>query len=299
MKRSLRSQFWKFVVRKMYKGKRMSIAEFRMQGVSAAKFAGRPPKDVEVEYVNVDGINAAWIRPSGADKTTALIHLHGGGYVTGSIGSYLGMCFSMAQTLKINVLLPEYRLAPEHPFPAAMDDVLKIYRWLLSHDYQSKDIIILGDSAGGGLCVAAVIALRNQKEALPAAVICMSPWADLTMQGKSHVTKLKSETMLNMETLREWALSYTNEQNLGNPLVSPVFADFHDFPPLLIQASNDEVLLDDAIALAEKAKADGVDVTLKIWDGLWHVWQVLGDSIPESKMAFEEVGVFVRSHLYS
>jgi acetyl esterase/lipase len=295
MRRSFRSHVWKFIIRKTYKEKRTTIAEIRVQDTKAAKFMGPPPKDVEIENINVDGIAAAWIRPSGADKAKVLLHIHGGGYVTGSIASYLRMCILMAQTLKINVLLPAYRLAPEYPFPAAVDDTLKIYRWLLSQGYQSKNILISGDSAGGGLCVATVIALRDQGESLPAAVICLSPWADLTMQGQSHVTKSKSESMLNAETLREWALAYTNKENLGNPLVSPIFADFHDFPPLLIQVSGDEVLLDDAIALAEKAKSAGVNVSLKIWDGMWHVWQIVGDAIPESKMAFEEVDQFVRA----
>ena len=294
MKRSLRSHFWKFIIRKMYKEKHMTIAEIRAQDANAGKFMGRPPKGIEVEDVNIGGNNAAWIRPVNADKTKVLLHIHGG-YVTGSIASYLRMCILMAQTLKMNVLLPEYRLAPEYPFSAAIDDVLKIYRCLLSDGYQSKDIIISGDSAGGGLCVASVIALRDQGDALPAAMICMSPWTDLAMQGQSHITNLKSEAMLNTETLREWALAYTNEENFSNPLVSPIFADFHGFPPLLIQVSSDEILLDDAIALAEKDKADGVDVTLKIWDGLWHVWQVVGDAIPESKMAFEEISQFVRA----
>jgi acetyl esterase/lipase len=209
------------------------------------------------------------------------------------------MCILMAQTLRVNVLLPAYRLSPEHPFPAALDDVLKIYRWLLSQGYPSKDILIAGDSAGGGLCVASVLALREQGDELPAAVICLSPWVDLTMQGRSHITNSKTEAMLNADSLREWALAYTGEQNFRNPLVSPIFADFHNFPPLLIQVSGDEVLLDDAIALAEKAKSAGVDVSLKVWDGMWHVWQVIGDSIPESKIAFEEVGEFVRPHRYS
>jgi monoterpene epsilon-lactone hydrolase len=295
MKRSLRSHFWKFVIRKMYKEKRMTIDGIRAQDASAGKFMGPPPKDVEVENINIDDINAAWIRPAAADKTKVLLHLHGGGYVTGSIASYRRMCILMAQTLKMSVLLPAYRLAPENPFPAAMNDVLKIYRWLLSQGYQAKNILISGDSAGGGLCLASVIALRDQGDALPAAVICLSPWADLTMQGQSHVTNSKSEAMLNVDVLREWALAYTSGQNLNNPLVSPVFADFHGFPPLLIQVSGDEILLDDATALAAKAKAGGVDVTLKVWDGLWHVWQVVGDSIPESQMAFEEIGQFVHA----
>ena len=295
MKRSLRSHFWKYIIRKMYKEKRMTIAEIRAQDANAGKFMGHPPKGVEVEYVSIGGNNAAWIRPSAADKSKVLLHIHGGGYVTGSIASYLRMCILTAQTLKMNVLLPQYSLAPEHPFPAALDDVLKIYRYLLSDGYQPQDIIISGDSAGGGLCVASVIALRDQGEALPAAVICMSPWTDLTMQGQSYIANSKSESMLNADSLREWALAYTNEQNLNNPLVSPVFADFHGFPPLLIQVSSDEILLDDAIVLAEKAKDAGVDVSLKIWDGLWHVWQVVGDAIPESKMAFEEINQFVRA----
>ncbi|HNE70348.1 MAG TPA: alpha/beta hydrolase [Anaerolineales bacterium] len=274
----------------------MSVAEIRAQDASAAKFAGPPPKDVQIERVNIDGIDAAWIRPSGAERTKTLLHIHGGGYVTGSIPSYLRMCILMAQMLNINVLLPAYRLAPEHPFPAAMEDVLKIYRRLLNDGFQPKDIFISGDSAGGGLCVAAVIALRDQKEALPAAVLCMSPWVDLTMQGQSHVTNPKSEAMLNAGTLREWALLYTNEKNFGSPLVSPIFADFQKFPPLLIQVSSDEVLLDDARMLAEKARAGGADVTLKIWDGLWHVWQIVGDAIPESRMAIEEIGEFIRAY---
>lgn len=295
MKRSLKSHIWKFVIRKIYK-KHMSVAEIRAQDASAAKFAGPPPKDVQIERVNIDGIDAAWIRPSGAERTKTLLHIHGGGYVTGSIPSYLRMCILMAQMLNINVLLPAYRLAPEHPFPAAMEDVLKIYRRLLNDGFQPKDIFISGDSAGGGLCVAAVIALRDQKEALPAAVLCMSPWVDLTMQGQSHVTNPKSEAMLNAGTLREWALLYTNEKNFGSPLVSPIFADFQKFPPLLIQVSSDEVLLDDARMLAEKARAGGADVTLKIWDGLWHVWQIVGDAIPESRMAIEEIGEFIRAY---
>lgn len=298
MKRSLKSHFWKFLIRKMYK-KRMTIAEIRVQDASAAKFGGPPPRDVEVENINIGGIDAAWIRPSGADKTKVLLHLHGGGYVTGSIASYLRMCILMAQTLKVSVLLPAYRLTPEHPFPAALDDTLKIYRWILTQGHRSKDIIISGDSAGGGLCIASVLALRELGDALPTAVVCMSPWVDLTLQGRTHITNSKTEAMLNADSLREWAQAYTSQENFCNPLVSPIFSDFHNFPPLLIQVSSDEVLLDDAIALAEKAKAAGVDVSLKIWDGLWHVWQVVGDAIPESKMAFDEIEAFIRPRIYS
>jgi epsilon-lactone hydrolase len=207
------------------------------------------------------------------------------------------MCIPMAQMLKMNLLLPEYRLAPENPFPAALEDALKSYRWLLTQGYKSSDIIVSGDSAGGGLSLATVLALRDAGEPLPAAVVVMSPWADLTHKGQSHVTKADSEAVLKTEVLKEWALCYADEANLSNPLVSPVYADFHGFPPLLIQVGSEEILLDDSLLLTEKAKADGVAVTLKVWDGMWHVWQALGDFLPESRKAFEELGQFVQEHV--
>jgi acetyl esterase/lipase len=243
-----------------------------------------------------DGLRVAWIRPTGADKEKVLLFLHGGGYVTGSINSHLMLCIPMAQTLKMNVFAPEYRLAPEHPFPAALEDALKAYRWLLAQGYKPADIIIAGDSAGGGLALAVVLALRENHEPLPAAIICMSPWADLTNSGQSHITKADAEVVLKTDVLKEWALCYTDETNLNNPLVSPVYADFHGFPPLLIQVGSEEILLDDARMLADKAKADGVDVTLKVWAGLWHVWPALGDLIPESRETFLEIEQFIRDH---
>jgi acetyl esterase/lipase len=158
-------------------------------------------------------------------------------------------------------------------------------------------MIFCGDSAGGGLSVAAILALKKKNESLPAAVVCLSPWADLTLKNQSHISKAKAEAMLKTDVLRVWALSYTVESNLKNPLVSPIYADFRGFPPLLIQVGSEEILLDDAILLAEQAKADNVDVTLKVWDGMWHVWPILGELIPESKMAFEEIRQFINTHV--
>jgi len=293
MSLSLRSRFWRFVLRKTFKEKRLTIEQNRARDAKTARLMRYVPKDVEVERTDMDGLRVAWIRPTGADKEKVFLFLHGGGYVTGSINSHLMLCIPVAQTLKMSVLAPEYRLAPEHPFPAALEDALKAYRWLLTQGCKPADIIIAGDSAGGGLALATVLALRENHEPLPAAIICMSPWADLTHRGQSHITKADAEAMLKTDVLKEWALCYTDETNLNNPLVSPVYADFHGFPPLLIQVGSEEILLDDARMLADKAKADGVDVTLKIWDGMWHVWQVLGDLVPESKMAFEEIKEFL------
>ncbi len=246
-----------------------------------------------IERVDIDGLSAAWIRPDGADEKKTVIHLHGGGYVTGFVDSHLMMCVPMAKALKRNMLMPEYRLAPANPFPAALEDSLKVYRWLLTQGTDARDIVISGDSAGGGLALATALALRDAGDPLPAALICISPWADLTNRGGSHAANAKAESVLRTDVLNEWARYYTDESNLTNPLVSPVYADLHGLPPLLIQVGGDEILLDDSVALAEKAKSAGVDVTIRVWDDMWHAWPVLGDLIPESGMAFQEMKNFI------
>ena len=247
-----------------------------------------------VERIDIHGLPAAWIRPEGADEKKVIIHLHGGGYVTGFIDSHLMMCVPMAKALKRKMLVPEYRLAPAHRFPAALEDSLKAYRWLLAQGTNPRDIVLSGNSAGGGLALATALALRDAGDPLPAALICISPWADLTNRGASHTTNARVESVLRMDMLSAWALLYTDASNLTNPLVSPVFADLRGLPLLLIQVGSDEILLDDSITLAEKAKSAGVDVSLSIWDDMWHAWPVLGELIPESGMAFEEMNQFVR-----
>jgi acetyl esterase/lipase len=291
---SLRSRFWRTVLRKVFKNKNLPIAEVRANGEKNSKRMGGAPKTISIQQIDISGIQAEWLTPLEASHEQVILYLHGGGYVTGSIETYRMMCGLLADYTGVKVLIPNYRLAPENPFPTALDDSLKVYRWLLAQGYSSADIIIAGDSAGGGLSLATVLALRDKNELLPAAIVCLSPWADLTLKNDTHTTKAKAEAVLRTDVLREWALCYTNETNLDNPLVSPVFADFHSFPPLFIQVGSDEILLGDSILLAEKVKADGVQVELKIWNGMFHVWHVLGDLIPESKMAFEEINQFMR-----
>jgi epsilon-lactone hydrolase len=295
MSTSLRSRFWRTVLRKLFKNQNLSIAEHRASGMKNSKLIGRAPKTVKVEKIDIDGIQAEWLTPLDANHEQVILYFHGGGYVTGSIETYRMMCGLLANYTGVKVLIPNYRLAPENPYPAALDDALKVYRWLLAQGYSSANIIVAGDSAGGGLSLATVLALRDKNESPPAAVVCLSPWADLTLKNETHTTKAKAEAVLRTDVLREWALCYTDDTNLDNSLVSPIYADFHGFPPLLIQVGSDEILLGDSILLVERAKADGAQVELKIWDGMFHVWHVLGDLIPESKMAFEEIGQFVRA----
>jgi acetyl esterase/lipase len=301
---SLKSRFWRFVLCNTLKKQRLSIPEHRASGKNNARWLGGLPENMRATPVEIAGLRAEWIGPVDASENAGgspavqrvILHLHGGGYVTGAIETYRMLCGLLANCAGAKVLIPEYRLAPESPFPAALDDALAVYRWLLAGGYQPANIIFSGDSAGGGLCLATVLALRDQHEALPAALVCLSPWTDLTLKGQSHITRAKTEAILNTDVLREWALSYTNAANLTNPLVSPAYADFHGFPPLFIQVGSEEILLDDAIQLAEKARAAGVDVQLKIWDGLWHVWQALGNLIPENRQTFVEIGQFAREH---
>ena len=202
---SLRSRFWRIILREMLKEQRVSIEESRARSEQNARFMPRPRADVKVETINVDGIRAIWIQPPETEPNKVILHLHGGGYVIGSIAFYQTLCVPMAQTLRMNLLLPEYRLAPEHPYPAALEDALQMYNWLLAQGYKPADILLSGDSAGGGLSLATVLALKEAGTALPGTVACLSPWADLTLKGQSHITKAKSEVMLKTETWKEWA----------------------------------------------------------------------------------------------
>lgn len=294
---SLQARFWRFLLRTMLR-KRLSIEQYRANDEKNARLmSSRIPGGIEIKEDCVDDIRTLWILPTGAHPKQVILYFHGGGYVTGSLDFYRTLCIPMAQSLHINMILPQYRLAPEHPFPAALDDALHTYRWLLQQGYRSDEIIVSGDSAGGGLSLAMVLALRDAMDLLPAAVICMSPWTDLSMKGQSYTTKAKVDPSLLVDVLQEWAVYYAQESDLANPLISPIYADFHGLPPLLIQVGTEEVLLDDSVALAEKAKADGADVTLKIWDQMWHVWPVLGDLIPESRKAFAEMNEFLQDHI--
>ena len=315
MRLSLRARFIRKLMMMSFKKTALSYREARERGAKSGAAKAYFEKIAEIERIDIQGIPAAWIRPrrrarSGASGRASgnvsggagqnigapvLLHLHGGGYVSGTIDSYLPLCVPMARGLDVACLFPEYRLAPEHPYPAALEDALSAYRWLLAQGFAAAKIVVSGDSAGGGLALALVLALRDSGEAPPAAVACMSPWTDLTNRGSSRWTHENRDPLLTKETLDRWAACYASASDLVNPLVSPAYADFRRFPPLLIQVGSEEILLDDAFALAEKAKAAGVDVELELFEDLWHVWQILGELLPESRRAFESLSRFVEA----
>ena len=193
-------------------------------------------------------------------------------------------------------MLPAYRLAPENPYPAALDDALSAYRWLLANDYSNEKISIAGDSAGGGLAIAAAIALRDEGDPAPASIACISPWTDLAMTGDSIRTHAGIDPMLQHTTLRLMASNYCAQNDPRTPLISPLYADLTGLSPLLCQVGSDEILLDDSIRIVKKARNDGVEATLKIHERMWHVWHLTARIVPEARKAVNELGAFIRNH---
>ena len=273
--------------------KPLNIDELRESHVRAAKLIQKPPKSVSVEKARINEINMEWVSHKGASDEKVILYLHGGGYVAGLLSMYHTLCGTLSEVSGMRVLLPEYRLAPEHPFPAALEDALSVYDWLLREGYDAKKIIIAGDSAGGGLTLATTLAIRDEGHPLPAALICLSPWTDLTFSGASHETNAEKSVILYPPNLRPWAEAYLAFADPRTPHISPAFADLKNFPPILIQAGEEEILLDDARMVAERAQAAGVDVTLSVYEGMWHVWQTAGMLLPDARKAFEEIGEFV------
>jgi monoterpene epsilon-lactone hydrolase len=253
------------------------------------------PLDVAVEPVRVGSLSAEWLRPAGARADATVLYLHGGGYAIGSTRSHRHLAAATAKAAGMRVLLVDYRLAPEHPFPAALEDAMASYRWLLATGQEAGRVAIAGDSAGGGLTVATLLALRDAGTALPAAGVCISPWVDLTCSALSYQTKAASDPMVKREGVTRMAAWYLAGADPETPLASPLHADLRGLPPLLIHVGSEEVLLDDARHLAERAQAAGVEATLEIWPEMVHVWHWFLGMLDEAQDAVNRIGEFVRA----
>jgi epsilon-lactone hydrolase len=298
---SIRSYFFE-------KGIKLSVKRALKKGISdramdeqrqmldtAARKLGKLPKNCQVEQLEIEGLYAEWLSSENILADKVILYLHGGGYAFCSANTHRSLAARIGKAAGVKVLFPEYRLAPEHPFPAAIEDAVTVYRWLLRQGYDSSKIILAGDSAGGGLSIAATLVLRDQNEPLPGAIVCLSPWVDLTSSGESYRKNKEIDPYLSVQGVRDAALMYAgNENSLNHPLVSPVFADLTGLPPLFIQAGNHEILQSDAELLAKQARHAGVNVTFKVWDGMWHVWQISGDTLPEAKKAVSEIGNYLK-----
>lgn len=279
----------------------VSLRRQRMQ-IEAATLTIRSPRGLRVERTEIAGVPCRKLLPRDAQAERHLVYLHGGAYITGSSRSHAALAGHIGHAASATVWLLDYRLAPEHPFPAGRDDAVAVFRALLAQGIPANRISIAGDSAGGGLTLATTLALRDAGMPMPGALALISPWTDLTLSGASIVKKADVEPMLNAEWL-DWAAAMYcggDDDNAGvlrtDPGISPVFADVSGFPPMIIHVGSDEILLDDATFLAQRAKRAGVAVTLREFDGLWHVFQAHVGVLPESDESIREMGEFLRRH---
>jgi acetyl esterase/lipase len=254
-------------------------------------------ESVTFEPLSADGVPAEWIVPEGAPERSVLLYLHGGGYCIGSINTHRSMVSHIAGAAKTRALLIDYRLAPENPFPAAVEDSTAAYKWLLSRGIAAGDIIVAGDSAGGGLTVATLLSLKEQGIGLPAAAVLISPWVDLAATGDSIISKADIDPMVKKEGLMEMAEAYMGGTDPRTPLASPLYADMDGLPPMLIQVGTAEILLDDATRMADRARKAGVEVTLNTAEDMCPVWHFFSSMLPEALEAIEEVARFMRKHL--
>jgi epsilon-lactone hydrolase len=227
-----------------------------------------------------------------------LLYIHGGGFTAGSAAAYRGLSAHLSAATGCRVLALDYRWAPEEPFPAALDDCVAAYRWLIGKiGVPARDVVLAGDSAGGNLVVAMLLALRDAGDPLPAAGVCISPIFDLALTGDSVTSRAARDPMILQSSLQKCSAAYRGEADPRNPLMSPLYGDLSRLPPLLLQCGSEEMLRDDSARLAVKAKAAGVDVTFEEWDEMVHVWHLFADRLTDGRKALARVGEFVRAHI--
>jgi acetyl esterase/lipase len=253
------------------------------------------PEDVRVEGVDANGVAAEWSRTPVADPSRVILFLHGGGYISGSLDSHRHMIAQAGREAQARTLSLGYRLAPEHPFPAALDDALAGYRFLLTSGFRAKRIVVAGESAGGGLAIAMLVSARDAGLELPACAWLSSPWVDLALSGGSMTTKAAVDPLISKPYLEELATAYLHGADPRTPLASPIHADLSGLPPMLIQVGSSETLLDDSIRLAAVAGAAGVRVTLEVWPDMIHAWHLFYQQVAAGRRALASVGAFIRS----
>jgi monoterpene epsilon-lactone hydrolase len=270
------------------------IGQARARFEKLADFLGGAP-DAKCEKVDAGGVPAEWINAPGSDPERAVLYLHGGGYAIGSINTHRRLAYDISAASGATVLVIDYRLAPEHPFPAAVEDAATAWRWLLQRGFAGSQLAIAGDSAGGGLTIATLVNLRDQKLGLPACAVAISPWVDLEGMGNSITTRSAQDPMVQKDGLLWMAGMYLNGKDAKTPLAAPLHADLKGLPPILVQVGTAETLLDDATRIAEKLHAAGVDVRLAIWPNMLHVFPLFAPVLSEGRSGCLEIGAFIRS----
>lgn len=261
------------------------------------RLAFQAAEDIKTEVLRVAGCEAEWVRAPDCQSDRAVLYLHGGGYVLGSINTHRSLAGEISRAAEAAVLLIQYRLAPEYSFPAAVDDGVAALAWLHDHGIAREKTAIAGDSAGGGLVLATLLAAGDKNVALPAAAVAISPWSDLSCTNPSYESQAAVDPIVTSHGLRRMADFYLAGGDVRHPYASPNFANpsrLGSLPPLLIHVGRDEILLDDALAFDASARAAGADCTLEIWDNMVHVWHAFHPLLDEGKQGIARVGAFLR-----
>ncbi len=295
---SMKSKFFIWMVRNRHLMKfkfkpevvtaQTDLIQLRRDFEAGAAKMGNIPEGITVEPVTIEGIYAEWIQPAGASREKVILFTHGGGYISGNCVDHRMHVAKIVQETQLPVLLYDYRLAPEHPFPAALDDTLAVYRWLIDQGIESKDIVVMGESAGGGLCLCALAAIRDQGLPQPAGGVASSPWLDLTSSADSF-TRNKFKDISTLGSWEIWNRFYFAGNDPRHPWISPVFADLQGLPPVFIQVGTHEVMLDDSIQFIEKARAAGVDTDIHVWEEMVHCFAFFAPMFPEASEAMREL----------
>ncbi|MDP6833119.1 MAG: alpha/beta hydrolase [Alphaproteobacteria bacterium] len=279
----------------------LSLAEIRAN-LGYLERALPVPDDARIEVVDAGGVAAELVRAPGAagqaDGNAALLYLHGGGYAFCGPGTHRLLAYNLSAATGMACLLPDYRLAPKHPYPAALEDAIAAYEWLCGQGHPAARIAIAGDSAGGGLTVATALRLQQLGQPLPGALACLSPWTDMTMSGASINGKAGADPMVQRASLERCAQWYLGDNgDRADPLVSPLHGDLSGLPPMLIQVGSEEVLLDDAANLAARAREAGVTVDYACWEQMFHVWHLYAPMLSEGRDAIAAIGDFLKQHV--
>ena len=294
---SIRASLISFFLRRTLK-KRMAEFDDPADVRQAPSLPGSGvPKDIRIEPVDAAGVPAEWLTPEGAAEGAALLYLHGGGYVFGGLDSHRDIACRLARASGVRTLLIDYRLAPEHRFPAPVEDATAVYQWLLDGGQAAEQLVVAGDSAGGGLSTALMVNLKALALPLPKAAVLMSPWTDLANTGESVAANDDLDAMISPQAVTKFAGLYLDGQDPTDPLASPHYADLSGLPPVQVLVGSEEVLLSDSERLVEKIEAAGGSAELAVWPKMPHVFPVLAGVIPEGRRAIQDMAGFIRTNL--
>lgn len=252
------------------------------------------PKHFQMDLTQVGQVPVAWLNHRTHCSSRVILYLHGGGYAIGSNYTHLELAARIGRAAKAQVVMAEYRLAPEHPYPAALEDAFEVYEYLLAQRIDPERIVIAGDSAGGGLTVALLQYIKKQKRPMPAGAVCLSPWLDLSCSISTLSKELSQDPLISPERIKYFARHYAGNSDRTQPGLSPFFGDLDGLPPILIQVGEDEILLPECRLFSKRANQRGSQVELEVWPEMFHVWQFAARILPEARTAINKIGLFIR-----